>query len=101
MIVSKFDRVYSKLSFFFFLEDPKHERSLQNLDFYAKAWREQMKKIKGDNELEGASNINIQSLYEIKNPRPEHPLGLERDRYEALCRGEHAQVTISFKTKAK
>jgi len=51
------------------------------------------KKLLGDDDNQDQQK-SIHNPYEFKNPRPEHVLGVERDNYEALCRGEELKVTL-------
>lgn len=80
--------------------DPKHERSLYNMQFFEKQYRNEMRKFKGDDEktLAQTSFLSFYDPNVFKNPRPEHVLGSERDVYEALCRGDPIE---SFKLSTR
>ena len=48
------------------------------------------KRLLGDDGNQEQSIVD--NPYEFKNPRPEHVLGVEREKYEALCRGDELRV---------
>lgn len=73
--------------------DPNNERIQTNYNFYSNTLKGATKRLLGD---DGKQNFekSMDNPYEFKNPRPEHVLGVERDNYEALCRGENLKVPV-------
>ncbi|RNA10195.1 prolyl 4-hydroxylase subunit alpha-2 [Brachionus plicatilis] len=72
--------------------EPDHERARYNIDYFEKELKDYKKKLQG--ELGDPLDLSI-NPYIFKNPRPEHALGLERDVYEALCRGDPIPGKVS------
>ena len=75
----------------YIIKDENHERGKANLDYYKRALREATEKLRGDvgDTALSAQTDSKENPFEFKNPRPESPLGYERDNYEYLCRQEY------------
>jgi hypothetical protein len=80
--------------------DPKNERIKANFDFYSNTLKGATKRLSGDDENQDSRKF-LYNPYEFKNPRPEHVLGVERENYEALCRGEELKVVQSIRVILK
>ena len=79
--------------------DPTHARSKRNLEYFEKELKTEINKLKGDNGAVESRPDLYELLHKVKNERPLHVLGEERDNYEALCRGENLQLTKARQRK--
>lgn len=65
--------------------EPEHERARQNIEYFKEELKDYKRKLQGDTE----NSVDLDNNpFVFKNARPEHVLGLERDVYETLCRGD-------------
>lgn len=78
---------------------PNNDRAQRNLAYYERSLKELKMQLAGDNPTATTTNENAVQVksadpFVLKNPRPPHVLGYERDVYEALCRGDYPQVRL-------
>ena len=84
--------------FFLLFKDPNHERSIANLNYYKRNLKDVLDKLLRDNDSQSQTdkNADLENPFSFKNERPPSVLGLERDSYEALCRGGDENKVLDF-----
>ena len=68
---------------------------MTNLEFYKRNLKEVLDKLLGDTNGQ-ESDPDADNPFAFKNERPPSVLGLEREVYEALCRGETSDESNVF-----